>query len=171
MNRSGRTGKRGRYPAWVNDMKLLFLFWLTVVTTCSVGCGFGMPDRNVSRTIEPSELIGKWKLTGESLAHLIADGYTDEGLECTIVFRADSTAKFFSINDLLSPPLHQDKSGFWEIGPGAVNGETRVTISDRRRSEFGFVSFGFTEDRGKLRLWNFRGDPDMWEFIEYTKVK
>jgi len=152
-------------------MKRYFLLSILAILVCSAGCGLGMPDLSVYRTVNPKELIGKWKLTRESILHLTADGYFDEGHECTIVFNADKTAQFSSVNSGPSPPEHQIRSGFWQIGPCSTNGDTRVTISEREPSEFGFVSFGFTEKRGALRLWNFHGDPDMWEFIEYTRIE
>ena len=130
-----------------------------------------MPDRSVYREVKPTELIGTWKLTTESVSHLVADGYADEGLECTIISRDDSTVDFSSVNTGASPPVHQTKSAFWKITHSSFNGDTRVTLSEHEPSDYGFLSYGFTEDYGNLRLWNFHGDPDQWEFVEYTKVE
>jgi len=152
-------------------MKLLLVSSFTLIIASLLGCGLGMPDRSVYRIVEPAELVGTWELRPASIRHLVADGYIDDGQNCTITFHADGAAEFSSVNTIPSPPEHQIRVGFWKIAPCSVNGDTRVTISRQKPSRHGFASFGFTEHYGPLRLWNFLGDPDMWEFVEYTKVE
>ena len=140
---------------------------------CLVGCGIMFaPDPFTKDPVDTERLVGTWVMTPDSLPLLVADGYDDKGLENQIVFHANGTAEFSSVTDLTSPPTHQERTGRWEISNCPVNGETRVKIiaesPDPRRTIF---SSAFSSNRKRLRLRDFYGDPDMWEFLEYHKIK
>ncbi len=70
--------------------------------------------------------------------------------------------------------VYHDVSGRWTLERDSTSGsnltrknvlaitliEPEMTIS---------TSLDFDREEGKLVLWSFLGDPDSWEFMEYTK--
>ena len=129
-----------------------------------VGCGIMFaPDKHVSRTVEKSELVGNWTLTSQSLGYLKSDGY-DPGGEKKHEFTLldDGTCTLTSVYDNSDFP-YVDGSGVWTIKDGKKV-EIEIDANDRSYT----FHFGIGEKRGRLYFWQFHGDPDMWEFIEYN---
>ena len=131
--------------------------------TAFAGCGsYLAPDRHVSRTITELELVGTWSLTTESLGYLTREGYHPEEANHRFELHADGSVIFKSVCDT-SEFSYLDGTGIWTIKNGNRL-ELEIVANDRRY----YLEFGIGEKRGRLLLWQFYGDPDMWEFLEYT---
>ena len=158
---SGKRGVAGCLPSLIACVAVvLILAWAT--------------DDKIYRDIHDSEVVGEWKLTTSSLALLRSDGYSGKGVDCTINLRADSTATFSSVNNWKSPPEHQTTEGFWKLERNTTkyqpNAPVRLEISELENRHH-FISFGFRKHGGEMRLSDYHGDPDNWEFAEYSKTE
>jgi len=154
---------------------------LLVITTALVvlivGAVFAEPfliGRHVIRLVHNEEVVGTWTLTSQSIA-LFSPRHLPTGTQpkYTIVIRADGTCAFDSMtgfwNDSYSPA-----EGTWELEHGSGFGTPRNTLRLRLHPQPNVISgyeLYFTHDaQHHLRLWDWFGDPDDEEFIEYTRT-
>ncbi len=134
--------------------------WLGLLTA---GCGYFMPDRNLAEKVEEHDLAGTWtrlspnaqqiakyKLIPEPPASLTLNegGICQPGTDTFCAWRVK--------HDL---PGHNGSTL-----PNQVSVELR-TVGMRPQT----WNFGVGKEAGKLRLWEFLGDPDQWEFVEYEQ--
>lgn len=141
---------------------------------CVVACrGCILPDRNLGRTVTPSEIVGTWRLTPESLRLLERDGFKPlPDQTFTMTFAEDGAARFASI-DPWEPTTYAVRAGTWALVHGTPQGRTNVLelrLQGAGESGTSFVNWNFDEVGGSLVLWSFLGDPDSWEFVEYTRA-
>jgi hypothetical protein len=137
------------------------------------GCDGG--DRHMTRKVATSEIVGTWKMTAASLQLLKRDGYVPSpGETQTITFNADGSLAFASVLDDFKAGTYNTCSGMWKLNHDkTIDNETvranAINIELKRTSDTHLRTLSLAEVGGKLRLWNFYGDPDSWEFIEYER--
>ena len=152
---------------------MLVALLLCALTT---GCGrYFAPDRNVRDTLADSDVVGTWNMTTNSLALLTRDGFrSDPAHTYTITLRKDGTCLFQSVEEFAHKGTYISASGVWKLGHDIKRGENAKVKNllqmelDVARSTH-FRDLGFARKDGALVLWEFYGDPDEWEFIEYAR--
>lgn len=140
---------------------------------CLTSCG--LPDTRIKRQVAESEIIGTWELDPASSALAVdhdGDDYLMEpGQAHTIVFNADGTCHYRSVMQM--PTRHVDAAGTWCItptddDPRGCHVDLELRIDGEGTSSF---SLDLREESGELILWEFWGDPDLWNFLEYRKAE
>lgn len=131
----------------------------------SLGCGHS-ENRYLDRAVEPGELPGEWRVTAYSLRSLTAHQVEGGGaaLAGNVMFlRPDGSCHFAGVP---APFGHHrtESECRW-----AISGEYRqkLILSEGTIDQ----TFFFTEDEesGRLLLWQFADDPDLWKYVEYQK--
>jgi len=134
--------------------------------------GCGLPDIRLKRNAAPSEIVGLWTITAESLRDIKtdSDAKSVDGPRdiYQIEFRGDGTLTYRSL--LQMPTRHVDAKGRWKLVPLSERkaGNELSVLLDLDGGSYGF-SLDFTEEKGKLLLWTFFGDPDSWRLEMYEK--
>jgi hypothetical protein len=148
-------------------MRILSLF---AIATLFVSCGrYFAPDRHLKRHVQESELVGEWNLRSSSLEILARDGYVQKSSSRhTLAIREDGSLTFVSAYPDSDGIQHITAKGRW----GLQHHDDRTTtleISMRFGGSDHIEAFSFADEDGRIVLWQTYGDPDMWEFVEYTK--
>jgi hypothetical protein len=165
-----------RYPAVMASRLLTSAMWGVLVLGVAACRGCILPDRNLGRRVADSEIVGTWTMTPESLALLERDGFRRApGQTFTMTFAGDGAAEFASVDEL-DQKHYVHLLGTWELLHDSSRGtstrrtnELVLSLRARDGSHSESIDWGFDEVGGKLRLWSFLGDPDSWEFVEYTR--
>lgn len=136
------------------------------------GCGHS-EDRYLQRRVTSEELIGLWRMSSRSPEDLRDVGYkeTIDPHEHRITLRSDGTCHFQTI--LVSREFEKlDGSCRWRLSGGIGDRQTLdLEIGmDRSPSARTFYYFDEENQDGRLVLWRHITDPDMWRYVEYTKV-
>jgi len=151
---------------------------LTVLLLCLLGSGCGnyfAPDRNVKEALAESDVIGRWKMTTNSLSLLTREGFRSEPAHSyTIQLHKDGTCLFQSVEAFATKGTYISASGIWKLGHDIKRGDNaRVKNVIQMELDVGgvthFADLNFTRQDGVLMLWEFYGDPDQWEFIQYAR--
>jgi hypothetical protein len=144
---------------------LLILLSLTLFSACRP------PDIRIKRLITAGEVVGTWQLDPKSSA-LVADGDNedynmDSSKPHEIIFRSDGTCRYRSV--LQMPTRYVDAEGKWSIVPTSDDpkgSEIELAIDSGGTYMF---SLDAKEESGRLVLWEFWSDPDLWNFLEYKR--
>ncbi len=152
----------------------LAIIWVLIIST---GCSpFGLPDRNLKQYVSKNEVIGSWTMTAKSLSLLIRDGFQKkEGHQYEIEIFPDGTCRFQSVRGKFQGGIYHEVMGNWKLehdktGDSNVKKKNTLQLQLPLSKSTSYHYLNFDKKDGKLILWNFYGDPDSWEFIEYTKV-
>ncbi len=125
-------------------------------------------DIRLKREVSPAEVIGVWKLRDESLNLAKKEGYAPSvGASHGLDIRADGSCHYRSIG---SYPIHfEEHEGFWSIRPAPEEDKIyELYISTKEDGGFVF-SVSFTEEMGKLVIWEYLGDPDNGTYLKFDK--
>ncbi|HUU42711.1 MAG TPA: hypothetical protein VMX57_02970 [Planctomycetota bacterium] len=94
-----------------------------------------------------------------------------------MTINSDGTIAFASVLELSDPWEYRytTAAGTWKLEHDTARGSnvtTKNTLSldMRTAGKTVYHYLYFAEDRGPLLLWNYYGDPDSWEFLEYTRI-
>jgi len=143
-------------------------FVALVTITLLAGC---LPDyfpRRKLRVSSQEHLDGRWQLTRDS-ANMM-DGYLMKTLEASFIdLAADGNCnvqEFTAGEDLYSG------ADTWKIEDESDYGSKRKfsLLHIARLGERGFFSLYFTRRDGKIILWQYHGDPDGREYVEYERI-
>lgn len=135
------------------------------------GCGaYFAPDRNVKEKLADKDVIGAWSMSTNSLALLVRDGFRAAPTNrYTITFLANGTCSFQSVASFAGQHRYVPVNGTWKL-----EHDTQGKKVNTLRLELPFDGvdhiqyWNFARDHGVLILWNYHGDPDQWEFVEYA---
>ncbi|MEM6393222.1 MAG: hypothetical protein AAF797_10650 [Planctomycetota bacterium] len=159
-------------------MPHLHLSLTALLCFASASCSsYSLPNRHTDRTISTTELIGTWKLTADSLALLTRDGFASNPAHTyTITFDPGGTLLFSSVMADFQSGVYTTANGSWRLEhrkPGDPSGTPTNTlvIEIQQTSLDRFVAYSFAEENGSLVIWRFYGDPDLWEFMQYEKIR
>ena len=138
------------------------------------GCGtYFPPDRNVKEILSETDVVGRWKMTSNSLRLFTRDGFRSEPAHAyTITFNDDGTCKYQSACEFGGKRRYISASGAWKLQHDTT-GDSNESAKNVIRLELSvdggkaIQHFQFTRTEGSLVLWHNYGDPDQWEFIEY----
>ena len=129
-------------------------------------------DIRLQRKVEMSEVIGTWKLRGDSLERAKSEGEREgfapaPGQTYQIQFRADGTCHFSSLTQM--PLKYADYEGTWRLDfQKDGHRPNELTLTLKRGAGYVFT-LEFTEEVGHLVIWEYLGDPDEWQFLNYDK--
>ena len=140
-----------------------------------------LPDRNLREYVHEQEVIGIWNLSAESLDLLTRDGFkTNPSHQYRIQFLPDGVCAFQSVVDIVGDTdvirEYYDVKGKWKLEhdtTGNSNIKKKNTLRMALTLPDGEYSYylNFDKQDGTLVLWDFYGDPDSWEFMEYKRAK
>jgi hypothetical protein len=143
-----------------------------VLLVLASACGrYFPPDIHLPRYATAEEIVGTWNLAEHTLRIAKRDGYVpSESTPHQIVFRTDGTCDFQSITEFGHKAEYRDSRGSWKLEhdtgmPREKKKKNEVVIRIKDRG----ISLYLTEEKGRLVLWDFWGDPDEWELLRYEK--
>jgi len=96
------------------------------------------------------------------------------GKPYTITFNADGTVVFASVFDDPSGNIYRACGGTWHLEHDTT-GDSTVRKANAIKMELGVGNgthiryLNFVGGGPRLRLWNYHGDPDSEEYIEYER--
>ena len=160
---------KGPMVADVRDKKMKQIIALFIVLVLS-GCG--LPDLRLERNVKPSEIVGTWTITEDSLRGIKRDpdAKSVDGVRNAyqIEIRGDGALIYRSL--LQMPTRHVKAKGSWKLKPLFERKTGNELSIDLEMNGGGYVfSLYFTEENGKLLLWTYFGDPDSWRLEMYEK--
>ena len=142
------------------------------------GCGvYFKPSRDLSRRVGEAELLGSWKLTADSIALLKRDGVVRDPVGRDVfVFEPDGRLRLES--SVRVPQENRDQAirGTWKLEHD-TNANSNVRYNNALHLQIADPGdlhdrwLNIDESGGRLRLWSYYGDPDLWEFMEYERVE
>jgi hypothetical protein len=137
----------------------------------TLGCArYFAPDINLNRYVSTNELVGTWDLAPGSLKLAVRDGYVPpKDANHQITFLADGTCRFASFVPFGRRTYYVSATGTWELAHDKDfegNSKGIKNTLDILVQSAGWTMY-FTEENGKVILWDFWGDPDQWEFTKY----
>lgn len=133
--------------------------------------GCFLPDIRLKRDVAPSEIVGLWTLTEDSLRDIRTDRdaapATGLHVDYQIEIYADGTLRYRSV--LQMPTRHVKSPGRWALHP-LLNRKTGNNLRILLDVDGGYsFSLDFTEEKGRLLLWEYFGDPDSFRLVTYEK--
>jgi hypothetical protein len=130
-------------------------------------------NRYLTRSVPPNELFGTWVATPDGIAGLRFAGHTKHlsTSDHEVVLRPDGSCSYRSFRSAT------DTSGADE---GFITSECEwslarvrhqalmIRLRDQRADTLG-PYFYFDEENGRLVLWQYAGDPDALQYVEFVK--
>ena len=157
-----------------------------------IGCrkARGLPDRYVKRDVLPSELVGNWEITEDSINRLIKENYTKyikkENHRLTLF--DDETCNICTFLYIIPDPnnkeeeehyIHQTKAT-WKITKTRTyvrhvetmvpSLEIEVVKEIKDSKNIRTVRFFIAYENKRFILWEYIGDPDYTEYMDFIKV-
>jgi hypothetical protein len=139
-------------------------------------CGCGLPDRSLKTKVNPPDVHGTWQLSRESLNLLQRDGFpADAHKSHRIEFLADGSLRYQSVLPEFKGGKYLDIPGEWSLAHDTTAcSNIRVKNALQLTLHSLDTTIGtcllFDKDKDAIVLWEFYGDPDSWEFLEYRKL-
>jgi hypothetical protein len=159
----------GRSKRYVAESLLLAL--CAFIVACG---GYFAPDRNIRERLDESELSGAWQLTARSLELLERDGFhRNPDSRYRLTLTADGECQFESVVDDFKGGTDVRAPCTWRLEHDAADDSSIKRANILRvsfRPDGRVLHFSFARQGGELILWNYYGDPDSWEFIEYSRA-
>jgi len=181
-----------------SKMHLKRCYELIMLLACmfvSAGCKQiqGLPDRHAKREITQSELVGNWVTTQNSLNSLIQEGYSryTKKQDHYLALFDDGTCKFCTYSSIPPSPTIQEEEKYyisltdatWKITEtSTIVGHSSEMVPaveiekvERKQSPEGLninkitVRFFIAEENRRIVLWNYIGDPDYTQYMDFVK--
>ncbi|MHC4167440.1 MAG: hypothetical protein ACYSWQ_10820 [Planctomycetota bacterium] len=167
--------------------KILIIIGIMIAGVCicvfSVPCMFFLnnflgaltPAPDLRRYVTQEELVGVWVPTAATQRIIAKEEPSGtEPLKCYITLHADGTCEFDSVYDHHYSPAYRKSPGTWTLehdteGNSNVRKKNAIAFDMESKEFAGNMYLNLKEKKGKLVLWEWHGDPDSWEFIEYVK--
>ena len=155
------------------------LLVLSLILLANLGCFWllPIPDRDLNEYVSEEDVVGVWSLSHDSLDLLVRDGFrSDETHQYEIEFLSNGEVVFRSVVSYFGRGTYYEMEGKWKLEhdtTGNSNGEKKNVI----RMEFNHsdgprgLYLNFDKQGEDLVLWEFYSDPDLQDFMEYTKVE
>lgn len=149
---------------------------LLLLAAMSAACGsYCAPNRNIRDRVDDLAVVGSWRLTEESLRNLVRDGFRRETSHAyTITFRANHTCEFASAVQFLDS-AYRESPCTWRLDYDAEGSSGRqanlLSLDIPDRTTPFTISLNFAREEGVLILWEYYSDPDLWQFLEYKRVR
>ena len=129
--------------------------------------GCGLPNRNIADRLNTNDVVGVWTATSETLRLAQQKHGLPADVPLTITLRPDGTTDFRVID--CAGKLVEEK-GTWTLEHNVNWGNVPVQNLLRIKAPQTEIQYGFARESGALRIWEFLGDPDAWELIEFTRT-
>ena len=150
---------------------------LAVLTSLCLGCPGPLPDRNLKQYVKEQDVVGMWNLSPAFLALLTRDGFkTNVSHKYHIQFLTNGVCSFQSVVGEFQSGTYHDEKGTWKLEHDTA-GNSNVKKKNAIRIELAlpntrYVFYLNLDKRDQaFVLWNFYGDPDSWEFMEYERTE
>jgi hypothetical protein len=133
----------------------------------------GCRSRDTTRKLSASDVVGTWRMRPAAKSMVDKDGVAGAvGKPYTITFNADGAMVFASVFDDMRGGTYRECGGTWHLehdttgdsGDRKAN-TIRMELADGNGTNIHYLNF--TGDGARLLLWNYYGDPDSAEYIEY----
>src|SRR6266404_9576093 len=128
------------------------------------------PRRKLKVNLSGADMAGNWKLTTSSAKILTLVYHVSiKPNESAIEFFADGRCE---LRDFIGEDedVHSG-AATWKIEQDSLEPKASVLhISYRTPERPVTFSLSFTRRRGKIILWQYHGDPDSREYVEYERV-
>jgi len=128
----------------------------------------------VKELLADKDVIGTWSMSTNSLALLTRDGFRGTPTNhYTIAFLTDGTCSFQAVESFASQHRYVAVRGTWKLEHD-TQGDSNIKKKNTIRLELPvdgarhIQHLNFAREHGVLILWNYHGDPDQWEFVEYA---
>ena len=133
------------------------------------------PPPDLKRYVTQDELIGVWVHTPETERIIARDKPSGiRPAKCHLTLHKDGTCDFNAVYEGYDGLAYRSSSGRWRL-----EHDTKGNSNRRKKNAVGFeieapgfhgnMYLNLKERNGKLILWNWYGDPDSREFIEYVE--
>ena len=151
-------------------MRITILLVPLVGLVVACGGGMGVPHRDMDRTLDKGDVIGRWVLTDDSLKAAKEKGLNPRAEPYTITFNRDMTVVYDSVASMIDGPTPIAAQGRWALLHGTT-GDSNVVYRNLVRVELPSRRFHlqFDEQAGHLVLWEDLGDPDNGRFLEHER--
>jgi hypothetical protein len=139
-----------------------------VTVTLLAGC---LPDyfpRRKLRLSSQEQLAGRWQLTRDSATMM--DRYLMRTPKASFIdLTADGRC---DLHDFVSEEDLYSGAGSWKTEDESDYGSKRKfsVLHITRLGEKGFFSLYFAKRHGKIIMWQYHGDPDGRQYIEYERI-
>lgn len=127
----------------------------------------------MKETLADKDVIGTWSMSTNSLALLARDGFPAAATNhYSITFSEDGTCSFKSVESFASQHRYVSVGGTWKLehdtqGNSNIKKKNAIRLDLPVDGGWHFEHLNFAREHGVLILWNYHGDPDQWEFVEY----
>jgi hypothetical protein len=159
----------GKQPKRLNCAFLLALFGICA----SCGQLIPPPNRHLKQAVTEAEMLGQWSLISNSLALLKRDGITiPTKTNYGFTLESNSVLRFESIWDAAGGHQWLDVSGTWKLehGDGSIgNPKNELVLRLNVKGKDWVFSLYFDRKKEGIILWNYHGDPDGLEYLEYVQ--
>jgi hypothetical protein len=152
---------------------------LVVLALVLMGCPrpLFLPDRNLDKYVTEQNVVGAWTLQDQSLGLLGRDGFKSSSEhQYQIRFLAGGTCEFRSVINDVQGGIYYEVEGTWLLLHDVTRG-SNTKKKNEIRIELPLpdvthrLQLNLDRVDGALVLWQFYGDPDSWEFMEYAPVE
>ena len=157
-------------------MRVVCLAFLAVALLA--GCGaFFAPDRNVKEPLGERDVLGTWEITTNSLKLLRREGYNPNATNgYQLTFGTHGVCRIQTVHTFAGGFQYVDAAGTWDLEHNSL-GDSNIRKRNTLHIQFSSegttcgVYQNFAREGGEIILWNYYGDPDLGEFIEYRRQK
>jgi hypothetical protein len=133
------------------------------------------PTLDMKRYVTQDELVGVWIHTSGTERIIAQDKPSGvKPSKCHIILYQDGTCEFDSVYDNFSSLEYFKFSNRWTLehdtmGNSNIRKKNAISFDINERGFAGKMYLNLKEEDGKLILWEWYGDPDSGEMIEYKK--
>ena len=164
-----------KYPPLIISFKSIRIFLI-----CMVGWISGCINSDLKKGLNESDVVGVWKMSADSLKLLTREGFQPEAsYKYTLTLKPDGKCHFASANVGITEGIYMIADGEWKL-EHVTTGDSKflkknvlnIALNNANIDTIYItnIQFNFTQKRGNLLLWNYFGDPDSCEYIEYERV-
>ncbi len=150
-------------------LSIPFMFFVNNLATALT------PPPDLRRYVTQDELIGVWIHTPETERIIARDKPSGtRPSTCHLTLYSDGTCHFNAVYGGYGSFAYRDSSGLWKLEHDTEGNSNRrkknaVAFDIKAQGFPGNMYLNLKEKDGKLILWDWYGDPDSREFIEYVK--
>ena len=140
------------------------------------GCGrYAAPDRHLRSLLSPEDVVGNWRLTESTVKLVRANGATiSDSVHPGLQISRDGTCYFASVVHRPEAIEYVEGTCTWKLEHDTTGDSNirkrnalRLTILNEGTKRIEYLNFA--GDHRGLTLWNYLGDPDLGQFIEYDR--
>jgi len=142
-----------------------------IAAALQLGCFPDYFPRRKARDVADSQIIGRWQLRPASAERFLADP-VPAGTKSTAEFSSGGRC---SLTNFVDNGDRYSGESTWELGTESDRGGSPFNVLEIRLSNSSggrphIFRFSFSREHKTLILWQYIGDPDSREYIEYERI-